>query len=166
MVLSVGGEAFPMAMRRLGDTDAGTNLHWVARGDAGVTLARAMGEALAAEAHRPELRIPGWAAPERLPAAGSAGVLDGVVRRCSPAFGHAEALAAGNGDPRVVVGLWLGANNKCRGSSDEAVSGPACDEREAYGRRPDGMGWCYARRAEPASQARWHRCGPTSIGRP
>ena len=54
---------------------------------------------------------------------------------------------------------WMDANEKCRGSSDAAITADACANRdEIHGPALAAAGICYGRQNEPASSSVMHRC--------
>ncbi len=74
------------------------------------------------------------------------------------------ADAQSRNDPKTMQRLWHEANGQCRGASgDDPKTLLACDEREAYGKRLDQLGWCYGKHGEAGYQHKWHRCTRNSV---
>jgi hypothetical protein len=74
-----------------------------------------------------------------------------------------EASSQSRNDPKTMLRLWYEANGQCRGSSgDDPKTHLACEERAAYGKRLDQLGWCYGKKGEAGYQRTWHRCGRNS----
>ena len=66
-------------------------------------------------------------------------------------------------DAATVLRLEREANGRCRGGSgDSQETWEACGARDAYGRIPAMLGWCYGRRGEAGHQMSWHRCEANS----
>jgi len=86
------------------------------------------------------------------------------VSRCIPAYINAAAVARGNSNAQVLVGMQMSANGRCRGGSgDDPATLDACAERLAFKRRLSDMNWCYGRRGEAGNQMQWHRCVANSL---
>ncbi len=74
-----------------------------------------------------------------------------------------DATAQSRNDPQTMIRLWHEANGACRGGSgDSKVTMNACEERDAYSKRLDQLGWCYGRNGEYSYQYVWHRCQANS----
>jgi hypothetical protein len=74
------------------------------------------------------------------------------------------AAAQSRSDAATMIRLWHEANLQCRGGAgDDQSTHDACDEREAYGKRLDALGWCYGRKGESGYQMKWHRCTARSF---
>lgn len=77
---------------------------------------------------------------------------------------YAGAAPISRDDPKTMVTLWYQANDACRGGpGDSKATWAACDEREAYGKRLDQLGWCYGKRGQYGYQMKWHVCTPSSL---
>jgi hypothetical protein len=73
------------------------------------------------------------------------------------------ATAASRNDPATMINLWYEANEQCRGGSgDDQTTMDACDERGAYAKRLDQLGWCYGKHNQSGYQMKWHRCTKNS----
>lgn len=78
------------------------------------------------------------------------------------AFVH-DAPAQSRNDPQTMIRLWAEANGACRGGpGNSKATLDACDERDAYSKRLDQLGWCYGRKGESSYQYAWHRCQANS----
>lgn len=74
-----------------------------------------------------------------------------------------EAAAQSRNDPQTMIRLWAEANGACRGGSGNSPATMlACEERDAYSKRLDQLGWCYGRSGEYSYQYAWHRCQANS----
>ncbi|PZR93485.1 MAG: hypothetical protein DI537_10205 [Stutzerimonas stutzeri] len=74
------------------------------------------------------------------------------------------AIAQSRNDPKTMQRLWFEANGACRGGSgDDPKTHLACDEREAYAKRLNQLGWCYGKKGEFGYQQKWHRCSRNSV---
>lgn len=75
-----------------------------------------------------------------------------------------DVSAQSRNDPKTMQRLWHEANGQCRGGSgDDPKTDLACDEREAYSKRLNQLGWCYGKEGEAGYQHKWHRCTRNSV---
>ncbi|GEO13536.1 hypothetical protein [Microvirga aerophila] len=83
----------------------------------------------------------------------------GVAALSTPAY------AQSRNDPKTMMKLWLEATMECRGSAgaNPPADADPCEEREAYSKRLNQLGWCYGKKNEAGYQYDWHRCTRDSL---
>ena len=161
--LVVGRQAHPLPMQHVADSDEGTMFEAAVSDRSGISRFRDIVETMELGSGDFEVRA-GSTVVDRFVLAGADWIGDGVVNRCSPAYINAAAVARGNSNAQVLVGMQMSANGRCRGGSgDDPATWEACAERLAFQRRLAALNWCYGRRGEAGYQMQWHRCGPNSL---
>lgn len=161
--LVVGRQAHPLPMQHVADSDEGTMFEVAVSDRSGISRIRDAVESMEIGSGTFEVRS-GPASLDRFVLAGADWIGDGVVNRCIPAYINAAAIARGNSNAQVLVGMQMSANGRCRGGSgDDPATWDACAERLAFQRRLSALNWCYGRRGESGYQMQWHRCGPSSL---
>lgn len=72
--------------------------------------------------------------------------------------GHSQFTCIQDAIAMAYAVFWEGANERCRGGTDEPATSEACDERQVYSDKLASLRWCEGHPPSKRSMLNWSRC--------
>jgi hypothetical protein len=102
------------------------------------------------------LRMLGGATPEAA-IVNCNGTFSPYVSICQ-SKGHTQFACTQDATAMAYAVFWEGANERCRGGTEEPATSDACDERQVYSEKLQSMHWCEGHAPNQRSMLNWSRC--------